>query len=581
VEIIKLLLEEVITTGTGAAFTPGDGPQYATPFAFGKGKKKKRMPIIRKRIFEEMEYTPELGQEEFKKFSQQVSEATSRVDRFLKAFEGMSVGSMIKNPSSVEQLASLGDRLWENLEKIHDDVDEFAWKAEEKGDRETYKKYSDLTNVCRGLQSSLKGVGEALEAITKAAEKVNLSESDYRLQHKANKLTTADNLEGGDTGFEWEYVKQDHDLTNKPTKESAAILLGLRGKPDKEVTIYRAVPNEVDSINVGDWVTLSKTYVEDYTYDKETPKLLTKKVKASDLGWDGNDLNEFGYFPGGLSEDRCLDIARRKYDKPSAYRSGAIVRCRQGDIWKGLKEEEEVSEDESLHKWFSRKGAEGKTGGWVDCNTCKNVNGKKKCKACGRGPGEKRSKYPSCRPTPSQCSDKGKGKTWGKGGLKENTTPEVPKELKGIGSKEEYEKYLSTIFPDSQVKEVVYHGTMKGSKMKEEGAKGFVTYFSTDHEYANTFGFPVNREVYMAKVNVKNPYKAHAPLADVPKEVHDSDEYVNPRIVKNTNSSFDSVIGVDAGQDKGNTIAVFSPEQIHILGSPKDIEGFKKYIKTA
>ena len=37
--------------------------------------------------------------------------------------------------------------------------------------------------------------------------------------------------------------------------------------------------------------------------------------------------------------DRCLRIARTKYDKPSAYRSGAIVRCRQGEIWKDLKEE--------------------------------------------------------------------------------------------------------------------------------------------------------------------------------------------------------------------------------------------------
>ncbi len=37
-------------------------------------------------------------------------------------------------------------------------------------------------------------------------------------------------------------------------------------------------------------------------------------------------------------DDRCLRIARRKYDKPSAYRSGAIVRCRQGKIWKGIKE---------------------------------------------------------------------------------------------------------------------------------------------------------------------------------------------------------------------------------------------------
>lgn len=104
-------------------------------------------------------------------------------------------------------------------------------------------------------------------------------------------------------------------------------------------------------------------------------------------------------------DDRCLRIARRKYDKPSAYRSGAIVRCRKGKIWKGLKEEDLVEEKESLHKWFSRKG-----GGWVDCNTCRDG----KCKPCGRQKGEERSKYPSCRPTPAACKDKGKGKTWGK-----------------------------------------------------------------------------------------------------------------------------------------------------------------------
>ena len=52
-------------------------------------------------------------------------------------------------------------------------------------------------------------------------------------------------------------------------------------------------------------------------------------IKLTDL------LNEI------LSEkkaDRCLRIARTKYDKSSAYRSGAIERCRQGDIWKDLKD---------------------------------------------------------------------------------------------------------------------------------------------------------------------------------------------------------------------------------------------------
>jgi hypothetical protein len=134
--------------------------------------------------------------------------------------------------------------------------------------------------------------------------------------------------------------------------------------------------------------------------------------------------------------DRCLRIARRKIKKSSAYRSGNIERCRQGDIWKDLKETEDpqsgkaapygsgfskVTEElilekvkETLRNWFKRKGEPGKKGGWVDCNTCREVDGKTKCKACGREKGEKRSKYPSCRPTAAQCKTPGKGKTWGK-----------------------------------------------------------------------------------------------------------------------------------------------------------------------
>ena len=37
-------------------------------------------------------------------------------------------------------------------------------------------------------------------------------------------------------------------------------------------------------------------------------------------------------------DDRCTRIAKRKYDTwPSAYASGAVVRCRRGEIWKGEK----------------------------------------------------------------------------------------------------------------------------------------------------------------------------------------------------------------------------------------------------
>ena len=114
--------------------------------------------------------------------------------------------------------------------------------------------------------------------------------------------------------------------------------------------------------------------------------------------------------------DKCLRIADRKFDKPSAYKSGAVVRCRKGDIWKGLKEEviqEKVKE--TLRTWFSRKGAPGKKGGWVDCNSPIRKDGEiTGYKSCGREKGEERSKYPSCRPTAAQCKTPGKGKKWGK-----------------------------------------------------------------------------------------------------------------------------------------------------------------------
>ncbi len=63
---------------------------------------------------------------------------------------------------------------------------------------------------------------------------------------------------------------------------------------------------------------------------------------------------------------------------------------------------------ETLRTWFKRKGAPGKTGGWVDCNSPIRKDGEiVGYKPCGRKKGEERSKYPSCRPTPAGCKDKG------------------------------------------------------------------------------------------------------------------------------------------------------------------------------
>ena len=153
-------------------------------------------------------------------------------------------------------------------------------------------------------------------------------------------------------------------------------------------------------------------------------------------------------------------------------------------------------------------------------------------------------------------------------------------DLNKYGSIHDYLKYLDTIFSNSKIKNIVYHGVMNQLAPKDGVFKGYITYFSDNEEYAKTFGFPINRKIIIAKINIQRLYYSPSELADVPEEIHNTDQYTNPRIIKKQMNNFDSVIGIDAGQTNGKTIAVFDPKQIHILGSKQDIEFFKKYMNN-
>ena len=91
-------------------------------------------------------------------------------------------------------------------------------------------------------------------------------------------------------------------------------------------------------------------------------------------------------------------------------------------IYEAKKTDFSKEKSKGLHGWFERQGGKGKSKGWVDCNTCRKdpETGRKKCKTCGRKEGEERAKYPACRPTPSACGTRGKGKNWGKKSTNEN-----------------------------------------------------------------------------------------------------------------------------------------------------------------
>ena len=86
----------------------------------------------------------------------------------------------------------------------------------------------------------------------------------------------------------------------KAAADSMRAIQAIRGKPMQPITIYRAAPGG-SKINSGDWVTPSKRYAELHSKHPTDPSqdlsVISKQVMPSEVRWDGNDPNEFGYFP--------------------------------------------------------------------------------------------------------------------------------------------------------------------------------------------------------------------------------------------------------------------------------------------
>ena len=198
----------------------------------------------------------------------------------------------------------------------------------------------------------------------------------------------------------------------------------LKEKPANIATNKSPAEQKQDSINVA--VDAIKISIQTVVSNAKKQNLSASDIKPKVIEFL-NQLQEAK--KKKKSGDRCTRIAKRKYDVwPSAYASGAVVKCRQGKIWKGisesatdeeidyallLEEVEEVSvideakkkdykpnfskeKEQGLHGWFARN----KGKGWVNCRT----GG-----PCGRDSADKGGKYPACRPTKAQCKSAGKG----------------------------------------------------------------------------------------------------------------------------------------------------------------------------
>ena len=116
---------------------------------------------------------------------------------------------------------------------------------------------------------------------------------------------------------------------DRADRESWQVIKNVKGKPDAEVTIYRAAPKGVNEISAGDWVSLSRTYAKDHGKHHEDKSLdmpvISKKVRVDEVIWDNNSINEFAYYPKEVqrivsseSYKKAVEQIRRLPDKAGA-----------------------------------------------------------------------------------------------------------------------------------------------------------------------------------------------------------------------------------------------------------------------
>ena len=156
----------------------------------------------------------------------------------------------------------------------------------------------------------------------------SLSVNDYGMSHRPSTdygdgSNFEENMPDVFEHPEWYFRKSEaHNM------ESLRALRKVRGNPEGEITIYRATIG--DTINEGDWISPSRKYAEMHNWHSLDGKgnILELKVKAKDIRFAGDDINEFGYFPNGVDEyslSRFDEQLAEKRGTYNVYRSDVLM----------------------------------------------------------------------------------------------------------------------------------------------------------------------------------------------------------------------------------------------------------------
>lgn len=101
------------------------------------------------------------------------------------------------------------------------------------------------------------------------------------------------------------------------------------GEKDVKMKVYRAVPTSVKEgkLRNGDWVTPSKKYAEMHGSNRLEGKyrIIEDEVPATQLWWDGNDANEFGFDDGKVYKYKNAKNNRKLNDLVTYDDKGDVI----------------------------------------------------------------------------------------------------------------------------------------------------------------------------------------------------------------------------------------------------------------
>ncbi len=140
-------------------------------------------------------------------------------------------------------------------------------------------------------------------------------------------------------------------------------------------------------------------------------------------------------------------------------------------------------------------------------------------------------------------------------------------ELAKIGTKEQYSEYLDNIFPDSKIKEILYHGTKSTEDKKDILDTGFD--FGKIENTLRGEGLSIATTIEFTK-----GFGEHTIPILVNVDTWESGYKITTENLKD--KDFDLITDYSYGLIKAGVVT--NPDKIQILGSRQDLEGFTKFI---